>query len=121
MARFYPTHVSYRRDCFFDGPAAGMGGGLLQQLDRDTLQFAMKCSAVQVDGVWRDVFKAPVGATGKHSKKGRMKLVQQTDGSYATLRQEERSDLPDTLQEVFRNGKIVHDINFAEVRALSRQ
>ena len=33
----------------------GMGGGLLQQLDRDTHKFAFKCSAVRIDGEWRDV------------------------------------------------------------------
>ena len=104
-----------------DNVAFGMGGGLLQQLDRDTLQFAMKCSAVQVEGVWRDVFKAPVGATGKHSKKGRMKLVRQMDGNYTTLRQEEQADLPDLLQDVFLNGQVVRNMNFKEIRTLSRQ
>lgn len=49
--------------------AFGMGGGLLQTCDRDTFGWAMKCSAARVDGVWRDVFKDPIGG-GKTSKRG---------------------------------------------------
>ena len=33
-----------------DNLAFGMGGGLLQHCNRDTLKFAMKCSAIKVDG-----------------------------------------------------------------------
>ena len=39
--------------------AFGMGGGLLQKCDRDTLKFSMKCCAIKVDGEWRDVYKNP--------------------------------------------------------------
>jgi hypothetical protein len=52
-----------------DNIAFGMGGGLLQKVDRDTLGWAMKCSAARVNGVWRDVWKDPVGG-GKTSKRG---------------------------------------------------
>jgi nicotinamide phosphoribosyltransferase len=52
-----------------DNIAFGMGGGLLQKVDRDTLGWAMKCSAARVNGVWRDVWKDPIGG-GKTSKKG---------------------------------------------------
>lgn len=49
----------------------GMGGGLLQQVNRDTLKFAMKANAVKSKvGAWRDVYKNPVGG-GKTSKRGR--------------------------------------------------
>lgn len=42
-----------------DNISFGMGGGLLQQINRDTLGFAMKCSALKVSGYWRDVYKDP--------------------------------------------------------------
>ena len=32
----------------------GMGGGLLQDVNRDTCRFAMKCSAILVNGQWRN-------------------------------------------------------------------
>jgi len=53
----------------------GMGGGLLQKVNRDTLKFAMKCNAWSRDGkTWIDVFKNP--ASGKKtSKKGHIFFV----------------------------------------------
>jgi nicotinamide phosphoribosyltransferase len=45
-----------------DNVAFGMGGGLLQKVNRDTLSFAFKCSTVTVNGVDRPVFKCPVAA-----------------------------------------------------------
>jgi len=57
-----------------DNIAFGMGGGLLQQCNRDTYGFAMKCSAICVNGVWKDVFKNPKTDPGKASKSGRFGL-----------------------------------------------
>src|SRR5579864_6602612 len=63
--------------------AFGMGGALLQQHNRDTLKFAMKCSHIYrtVNGkqVSVDVFKDPVTDHGKVSKAGRLDLIR--DGS----------------------------------------
>lgn len=50
----------------------GMGGGLLQKCNRDTLKFAYKCSAINRGGVWQDVYKDPIDDTGKKSKRGRI-------------------------------------------------
>jgi nicotinamide phosphoribosyltransferase len=42
-----------------DNIAFGMGGGLLQQVNRDTLRFAMKANAMRdARGLWHDVAKA---------------------------------------------------------------
>lgn len=54
-----------------DNLVFGVGGGLLQDVNRDTLKFAMKVSAAEVDGEWRDVYKDPITDPGKVSKKGR--------------------------------------------------
>lgn len=100
-----------------DNIAFGMGGGLLQKINRDTLGFAMKCSAVRVDGVWRDVFKDPITSAGKKSKKGRLDLVQQ-DGVFQTLRHEEAEalGLESALQLVYENGQIIKRFTLEEVR-----
>lgn len=58
-----------------DNIAFGMGGGLLQKCDRDTQKFAFKCSAININGSWRDVFKDPVTDPGKKSKRGRLALI----------------------------------------------
>lgn len=52
--------------------AFGSGGDLMQNVNRDTLKMAMKCSAILVNGEWRDVFKEPVTDLGKASIKGRV-------------------------------------------------
>lgn len=55
--------------------AFGMGGGLLQHCDRDTQRFAMKMSYCEVNGVGRDVFKAPKTDPSKASKKGQLDFI----------------------------------------------
>ncbi len=67
-----------------DNLSFGMGGGLLQRCDRDTLRWAYKASAVRVGGVWRGICKTPVTDPGKASKAGRVDLVQEK-GQYRTV------------------------------------
>jgi nicotinamide phosphoribosyltransferase len=110
-----------------DNVAFGMGGGLLQQVNRDTQRFAYKCSAIQIDDpddvgpdgklVWRDVFKDPVTDPGKKSKRGRIgtKLV---DGKYVVCPDNDPDNL---LTPVFRNGKLLRGTTFEEVRARANQ
>ena len=104
-----------------DNIAFGMGGGLLQQLNRDTQQFAMKCSAARIDGKWVDVYKDPVTDHGKVSKKGRLDLVR--DGAtrqFLTYSMDTASSSqPSELVEVFRNGEVVREWTLQEVRARS--
>ena len=93
----------------------GMGGELLQKLDRDTLKFAMKASAVRVDGQWRDVFKDPVTDSGKRSKRGRLALVLEA-GEYTTVREAELAERENLLQTVFRNGELLLETDFESIR-----
>ncbi len=89
--------------------AFGMGGGLLQKLNRDTQRWAMKCSAVERDGRWVDVFKDPITDKGKISKKGRITLIQLEDGEYRTVRAPLNHGHPsviEVLRPVFRDGEL---------------
>lgn len=98
-----------------DNLAFGMGGGLLQQVDRDTLGWAMKASAAQVDGVWRDVYKDPITSRAKRSKKGRLAVV--ADGaSYQTIRLDELAGRPNLLRPVFRNGQLLAQDDLLSIR-----
>ncbi len=101
-----------------DNVAFGSGGGLLQKMDRDTQKFAFKCSAVEVGGAWQDVMKDPITDPGKKSKAGRLALVRQ-DGEYRTMREEEagRLGLRNELVPVFKDGFLLYDQSFAEIRA----
>lgn len=97
--------------------AFGMGGALLQQLNRDTQRFAFKCSYVEVDGVGRDVYKQPKTDPSKNSKRGRMMLVD-VNGVPTTMRQE--SSEINMLVEVFRDGRLLYDQDFDEIRKRAR-
>src|SRR5690606_7683650 len=56
--------------------AFGMGAGLLQKVNRDTLRFAMKANARQDDdGVWHGINKNPKTDPGKASKRYRQAVV----------------------------------------------
>jgi len=98
--------------------AFGMGGGLLQHCNRDTLQFAMKCSAMQVGGEWREVYKSPVGDPGKASKRGRLTLAGGEAADWRTMRIDPgEAPADDALETVFENGAILRSQRFDEVRA----
>lgn len=96
----------------------GMGGKLLQaDIDRDTLQAAMKCSSTTVDGRQIDVFKQPKTDSKKNSKRGRLTLVRE-DGEFKTIRIEDKTDeQEEVLQTVYRNGFLYNIPTLAEVRA----
>lgn len=95
--------------------AFGMGGGLLQQVNRDTLNFAMKTSAARVDGEWRDVYKDPITSVNKRSKRGRLALVRH-QGSYMTVREDELGEHKNLLRDVFINGELLIDENLTTIR-----
>lgn len=99
-----------------DNVAFGMGGALLQKLNRDTMRFAMKASYACVDGQWRDVFKDPITDKGKRSKRGRLALVKTDDGGYKTVREETLNGQRNALQVVWENGNLLADWSLADVR-----
>lgn len=106
-----------------DNIAFGMGGALLQQLDRDTQKFAMKCSAAEINGEWVAVSKDPVTDKGKRSKGGRVTLYYNStmskDGTNTFWSGVEDWEKP-ALETVFENGKLVKETTFDEVRAVAR-
>lgn len=89
-----------------DNIAFGMGGGLLQKVNRDTQRFAFKCSSAVVNGEQRDVFKRPASDPTKNSKRGRLTLVRR--GSKVITIPEGTIEYGDTelLHTVFYNGEI---------------
>jgi nicotinamide phosphoribosyltransferase len=105
----------------------GMGGALLQKVNRDTQKFALKCSYAELNGEQVQVRKAPVEMNEagemvksfKTSKAGKLKLVQE-GGIFKTIRQEE-SSTPDLLQTVFENGNVTKDYTFEEIRERAKQ
>jgi nicotinamide phosphoribosyltransferase len=106
-----------------DNIVFGMGGGLLQKVDRDTCRFAWKCCALQTsDDVWHDVFKDPCDGKGtsesKASFRGRIKVIK-IDGTYKAVREDDSNyvHLENDLKPVYENGVILKEYTFEEVRA----
>ena len=118
-----------------DNIAFGMGGGLLQQCDRDTLKFAMKCSAIGIREqcrdlintgenatrlVWHDVYKDPITDSGKTSFKGRVKLWTNGCGDYETSVNPPRGwadrGWKDAMVVYYENGELPFSQTFAQVR-----
>lgn len=103
-----------------DNIAFGMGGGLLQKVDRDTLKYAMKASAIMdEDGVWHDVFKDPIHG-GKTSKRGRLRLIQNYD-KFCTVTEKAGGGMKNYLVPVFENGELLRDYTFDEIRRRANQ
>jgi nicotinamide phosphoribosyltransferase len=93
----------------------GMGGKLLQGVNRDTFRFASKLCWAIVDGEEREVYKDPIGDTSKKSKKGRLKLIIK-DGVYKTVQEHEYPEYDNQLISFFENGEVLVNQTFQEVR-----
>lgn len=112
-----------------DNVAFGSGGGLLQNVNRDTQRFAFKCSAVQIKGEDhpRRVSKNPATDHSKRSKDGFMTLVKGDNQvpKFSTAYVDSLDAIDDkyihrsenAMKLVFQNGKLIYNQTFAEIRA----
>ena len=101
----------------------GMGGGLLQQVNRDTMSWAMKASAISIDGVWKDIYKDPVTSHSKRSKKGRLALIKESSGQLKTIKADELdthtnddANTENLLRDVYVDGKLLVDDTLTMIR-----
>lgn len=113
-----------------DNIAFGMGGALLQKLDRDTQRFAFKCSYIEgqepyhtIEGganlnpaTWtRDVYKQPITDTVKTSKKGQLVLVER-GGRLVTEQANAQNVHDDKLEVQFRDGEVTKLTSLTAIR-----
>lgn len=109
--------------------AFGMGGALLQKVNRDTQKFAFKCSSINVREeviineevetrlVERDVFKDPITDPGKQSKSGRLDLVKEgAEFRSVRLLNGEVDFFNSAMEVVYRNGVTYSPSTFDQVR-----
>ena len=97
-------------------------GGLLQQRDRDTQNFAQKCSTASIKNTCVEVQKDPITDTGKKSKKGRVALWESGGEYQSSVAQpkgwtDQGLEWKPVLQKVFENGNLYNEISFGDVRA----
>lgn len=100
----------------------GVGGILLQQHNRDDMGFAIKATRAVINGEERELFKDPITDPGKRSHKGLMFLDRTATGSYVTYdKVNEDAEKTGLLREIYRDGKLVKEVTFQEVRDLVRR
>lgn len=97
-----------------DNIAFGMGGQLLQGMNRDTCKFAMKASAIWREGSadWEPIGKSPVTDPGKGQKFGRV-AVEKSTKQYAA----EKDVKENLMQTVWENGVTKVKTSFSEIRS----
>jgi len=101
--------------------AFGMGGGLLQQCNRDTLRFAFKASSIAYqDRGWVAVNKDPITDPGKASKAGRQMLFIENGKYRSGLDNEAWGDKKQqALYTVYEPGVAVNLQNLTGIRKLA--
>lgn len=103
----------------------GMGGGLLQKVNRDTQQWALKCCSAVVGDERKDVYKEPITAESKNSKRGWLDLIHTVGGPdgemvYKTIDRDSQSNrearMPSELVPYYLDGDRVISQTFDEIR-----
>jgi nicotinamide phosphoribosyltransferase len=98
----------------------GMGGGLLQKMDRDTFKFAFKpCLVADSKGV-RGVFKSPKDDPGKRSKSGDLDVIQVFNQGLITIdRLTDDRPHPSQLVTYFEHGNVSVDYTLDKIRSIA--
>jgi nicotinamide phosphoribosyltransferase len=98
--------------------AFGMGGALLQQVNRDTQRFAYKASAAIVDGTYRPVYKDPVTDPRKRSKDGVLDLTLEGKRFVTKQYTDFGTSYPGSvMRTVFRDGELTIADTLDDIRA----
>lgn len=101
--------------------ARGMGGGLLQSVNRDTLRYAQKLNEITVSSGFNmhtiPVCKNPKTDPSKASKKGKQMLIKDDKGNFTTISvHDNQNSCKNELNKVYENGMLCKEISFANVR-----
>lgn len=97
---------------------------LLQQQNRDTMRFAIKCSAIKRDGsTWEEVRKLVATDPSKASIGGRFDLLRFPDGEVETVQTDDwdpRTAIgcQNMLETVFEDGEVKRHQTLEQVRGI---
>lgn len=104
----------------------GIGSYTYQHNTRDTFGFAVKATAIQVEEMFVELFKAPKteGETNKKSAKGFLKVIKDASGNFL-LEQNQTFGIDEIdfssgeLKPMYKDGKFVNEVTFEQVRAVA--
>ena len=95
----------------------GIGSFTYQYNTRDTFGFAMKATYGEVNGMGRNIFKDPITDDGtKKSAKGLIKIIKENDKFQLQDEASWTEEKEGELKEVFRDGKLLIDDSFSNIR-----
>lgn len=95
----------------------GIGSYSYQYVSRDSLGFAIKCTAVKINDELKPIFKQPKTDDGtKNSLKGLIQVVNAGGHYVACDQQTEEGEKQGCLETVFIDGKLVKDYTLQEIR-----
>lgn len=96
--------------------AFGMGGGMLQKYNRDSISFAFKMNERRnADGTVNLVNKEPVTGKGKASKAGRQALIECDDHIFS-IPENKLENRENLLRTVYLDGELLVDEPFSVIR-----
>jgi nicotinamide phosphoribosyltransferase len=100
----------------------GVGSYTYQFKSRDSLGFAVKATAVKVNGELKPIFKHPKTDDGtKNSLKGLIRVEQVTDDNGKTSyvaydEQSEENEKEGCLETVFKDGQLIKAYSLSDIR-----
>lgn len=97
----------------------GIGSYTFQGVTRDSLGYALKTSAVNIDGVWKVVYKDPQTAgqnMAKKSLKGFARVVV-NQGEMKVIDQVSFEDEGGLMRTVFKDGELLIDEKLSDIRS----
>ena len=100
----------------------GSGGDIMQNVNRDTQRFAIKCSSITDKSENDiDVFKNPITDPGKKSKKGKVTTYFNTESNtyFVDVVGKEFKSSAEVLEVVYENGELIKEVSMQDVREAS--
>jgi nicotinamide phosphoribosyltransferase len=96
----------------------GVGSYTYQYVTRDTDGYAVKATYAKINGVDKEIFKSPKGASFKKSAKGLTAVFKDENGEFYLKDQATWEEVLNCeFVKVFENGNLTKDYTLAEVRA----
>lgn len=95
----------------------GVGSYTYQYVTRDTDGYAVKATFAKINGVDKEIFKSPKGASFKKSAKGLTAVFKDENGEFYLKDQATWEEVNNCeFVKVFENGKLMKDYTLQEVR-----
>ena len=96
----------------------GIGSFTYQYATRDTDGYAVKATFAKINGIDKEIFKSPKGASFKKSAKGLTAVYKDANGEFYLKDQATWDEVNNCeFVKVFENGNLVKDWTLAEIRS----